>query len=392
MPIGTNRPAETGRTTNRRWRREDVDPAGRADEGGGAHDALDEARRELQELHLREAAVRTTWSRFRAAVVIVCVVGAPFLTHAVLEPSPINDTGDVLRSVWTYGWRVLMVASFTVILLVPKDGRRISWRRTLVGALVGVSYVTGWADGVADDEFTGHLSGFGIGASVLAAGAMVVAAATTYAIEMSQESRRGRELRDENPEGYAVAHIDEVLTRLEAGIPTRPGPLREALDSLEQVAQAIEIGVCRRARVREPATEQWLRRHTRTRAEAIRDLKGAVCLPRHDTLTLVSTRLTEALKCIAEGRWGDLPEASAPAVPGERLRVRAGRALRDLTVGAMPLAAVAGLDARVGLEGGVATALWTFAVGLAVVTVLSLLDPRLAEKLSLTKALREASR
>lgn len=318
-----------------------MDSAGSADEGGSAHDALDKARRELQELHRREAAVRTAWNRFRAAVVIVCVVGAPFLTHAVLEPSPINGTGDVLRSVWTYGWRVLMVASFTVMLLVPKDERRISWRRTLVGALVGVSYVTGWADGVADDEFTGHRSGFGIGASVLAAGAMVVAVATTYAIEMSQESRRGRELRDDNPEGYAVAHIDEVLTLLEAGIPTRPEPLREALDSLEEVAQAIEIGVCRRARVREPATE---------------------------------------------------PEAQAPAVPEERLRVRAGRALRDLTVGAMPLAAVAALDARVGLEGGVATALWTFAVGLAVVTVLSLLDPRLADKLSLTKALREASR
>lgn len=158
------------------------------------------------------------------------------------------------------------------------------------------------------------------------------------------------------------------------------------------MAQAIEIGLCRRARVREPATEQWLRRHTRARAEAIRDLKRAVCLPQHDTLKLVSTRLTEALTCIAEGRWGDLPEAHAPAVPEELLRVRAGRALRDLTVGAMPLAAVAALDARVGLEGGVATALWTFAVGLAVVTVLSLLDPRLAEKLALTKALREASR
>lgn len=369
---------------------EDVETAGGG--GGTAQDPLAAARRVLEKFERREAAVRSRWNVFRVAIVIVCVGGAPFLTHAVLTPSPIDATGDVLRSVWSYGWRVLMVTSFTVLLLLPKDERRLSWRRILVGALVGTSYVAGWADGVADDEFTGDLAGFGIGTSVLATGAMVVAVSATYVMEQTQELRRRRELRDDNPEGYAVAQIDDVLRLLEGGIPTRPEPLREALDSLEEVAQAIDIGVYRRARVREPATEQWLSQRTRARAEGIRDLKRAMCLPQHDTLNLVSTRLNEALECIAEGRWGDLPEAEVPTVPEERLRVRAVRALRDLTVGVMPLAAVAALEARVGLEGGVATALWTFAVGLALVTVLSLLDPRLAEKLSLTKALREASR
>jgi hypothetical protein len=298
----------------------------------------------------------------------------------------------LFRSIGTYGWRVLFVMVFTTFLLVPRRAGRVSWRRVCLGVLVGTSYIAGWVDGVSDDEFTPSLSDFALGASVLAVGATLVLVAPTYAVEAWWTSRGRREERDRDPEGYARARIAEVLAHLKDGIPRRPEALRATLDSFEEAALAIELGVCRRARVRELATAEWLTQHTRRRAEAIRDLKRAVCLPQQETFELVVNRLTQAYECITDGRWGDLPESLPPPRSTDSFRVRAGRAARELVGGILPLCVVAVLELTVGLEGGLAAGAWTFAAGLALVTVLSLLDPRLSEKLSLTKALRDASR
>ncbi len=333
----------------------------------------------------------TGWNWLRVALVLASVGVAPFVTHVVVDRSPVEGGGDVIRTVGTYGWRVLFVMVFTTFLLIPKRGGPLSWRRGCLAVLVGASYIAGWVDGVSDDEFTPGLSDFALGASVLAVGATLVFVAPTYALEAWWTSRRRREERDRDPQGYAMARIAEVLAHLQDGIPRNPEDLRATLDSFEEAALAIELGVSGRAHLREGATAEWLSQHTRRRAEAIRDLKRAVCLPQEETFEFVVNRLTEAYECITHGLWGDLPEALPPPTSTDSFRVRAGRAARELVGGILPLGAVGALEVTVGLEGGLAAGAWTFAAGWALVTVLSLLDPRLAEKLSLTKALREAS-
>jgi hypothetical protein len=325
-------------------------------------------------------------------MVLSSLAAAPFVTHALVDPSPVDGASEVVRAVGTYVYRVFVVLIVAGLLFARRTGGVISWRRVCFCVLLGASFVAAWVDGVTDDEFTTGLTTFAGGASVLALGMTLVLVAPTYGFEAWWVWRRRRQERDRDPEGYAAARISEVLAHLEKGIPAEPKELRETLDSFEEAALAIEVGVGRRARVREPATAEWLSRHTRARADAIRDLRRAVCLPQDDTLNLVRSRLEEARSCIASGSWGELPESVAPPPSTESFLVRAGRAARELVVGLLPLAAVAALEATVGLEGGWATGAWTFSTGLALVTVLLLLDPRLAEKLSLTKGLRDAYR
>jgi hypothetical protein len=138
------------------------------------------------------------------------------------------------------------------------------------------------------------------------------------------------------------------------------------------------------------AQADWVGRVYSERAEAIRDLKTWVMLPLDCSRRDLDTKLRQLLLLIAQGNWGALDRREVPTVPVLPWWHRALEMGRKCLIALLPLSiffVMKWLNLKVPAE--VETWVLSLVCGWTVVSLLALLDPGFAEKLSSIKDVRE---
>jgi hypothetical protein len=116
---------------------------------------------------------------------------------------------------------------------------------------------------------------------------------------------------------------------------------RGLLRNLEAAAASIEVGLPRRLRSGDPASDLWLQQRATGMAASLRELKRWVATPREDTREILLQRIRADLLQVALGNWDALQESDSRHIS---LRARAGLVARDLVVAVLPLCAVLGFS------------------------------------------------
>ena len=133
--------------------------------------------------------------------------------------------------------------------------------------------------------------------------------------------------------------------------------------------------------------EEWYVKSLDRRVAALRSLGKWLLLPKSDTKTQLELRLREYSRLAAAGNWDALPDAEPDARPAS-LQRRVWHVMRSLVLAGLPPSAVALLKTHHMLPPGqielyITAGAWLWALA----NVMSLLDPRVKEKLSNIKEL-----
>jgi hypothetical protein len=109
------------------------------------------------------------------------------------------------------------------------------------------------------------------------------------------------------------------------------------IHDLEQVSYCLEHYIPKLLKSGDAQTDQWTRQMTREAAFAMRDLKKWVILPRSDTKSQLTIRVTDAFICVAAGNWDDLGRTNYQSASiSEVWHTRIISAIRVIIVSGLP--------------------------------------------------------
>lgn len=167
-----------------------------------------------------------------------------------------------------------------------------------------------------------------------------------------------------------------------------PESRREAMDKLERVARCIERGLTRRWRVPSSTLNRAIDFRMRGAAAAIREREVWIALPGQCTRRDLVDFSARFLETVASGKYDELPLGELPENPKRRLRA-AVNVIRSILGAVLPISivAIAGKYTRLLPEGATRVAIFVVASLLAVVSIMSLIDPGFVRRITTAKDL-----
>jgi hypothetical protein len=195
--------------------------------------------------------------------------------------------------------------------------------------------------------------------------------------------------RVRNPKAYVLHELAQVLhfvnyKKRMAKVSEECAPV---LTHIEMAAGALEKLPIRNA-AGDAFTANWHIEYCTRRANAIRELKKWVLLPKSDTGVHLKDALRDRIALIAKDDWDGLPEVVRDQPPPISWKKRLLKTLRSIASATIPLTVVyAGGDHIAWPTSEIRTYATFFAWAWALVTVLPLVDSGFQEKLSVLKDL-----
>jgi hypothetical protein len=154
---------------------------------------------------------------------------------------------------------------------------------------------------------------------------------------------------------------------------------------LEDAAKCVEV-IPKRVPGLDGFSSRWNQQEYFRRALGIRDLKRWVLLPKADTLYHLQQELHRILQLVAVGDWDGLPQADVPGDTSGPWWRRALMVFRSIIIAVLPAVAVILFGDKLP-QGDFRNYLTGLAGIWALISLLTILDPRFGEKLSAFKDL-----
>jgi hypothetical protein len=166
---------------------------------------------------------------------------------------------------------------------------------------------------------------------------------------------------------------------------SNPEARKSLVASLEVAAKCLEV-IPKTIPARDRLSSSWNEQQYFRRATGIRDLKKWALLPKAETLDYLERELRRIFQLAAIGDWDGLPQADLPeGAPASWWR-RAVMVIRSIIIAAIPPVAVIVFGKNFpesDIKNNVTGLAWLWAL----ISLLTMLDPRFGEKLSAFKDL-----